>query len=110
MVAVFAGDLQERVFHRHAVDELARQFIADGFADDEPRLTQRRRIDDIRHADAAREAVEHARAAGMRIAADEQRARQRVTKIRDELMADALVVADVVKALDPNCSTNLRAV
>ena len=100
VIAVFARDLQERVLHRDAAREPARHFIADRLADDEPRLADRRRIDDVGNPDAARETVEHAPAAGMRITAHEQRTRQRVAVIRHELMADALIVADVVKALD----------
>ena len=57
-------------------------------------------IQHVRQADAARGAIEGAAAAGVRIGIDQHRARQRIGAVGDHGMADALVAADIVQALD----------
>ena len=100
MVAVFAGDLQKGILHRHAAGQFARQLVAYRFADDEPRLAKCRRIHDVGHTDSARQAIKNARAPGVGVTAHQKRSRQRVCIVRHQLMADALIVTDVVKTLD----------
>jgi len=100
MVAVTPGDLEESILRRHGARQPARQLVAYRFTDDKPGFPHGRGVDDVGHADPAREAVEHAPAAGVRVAAHEERAGQGVGVVGDELVADALVVADVVEAPD----------
>src|SRR5258706_5817785 len=100
MVAVLAGDLQKRILHRHAVRQSAFEFVTYRFSDDEPGLAQRRGIHDVGYADAARETIENACTPGVRITAHQKRPRQCICVFRNQLMADALIVADVMHALN----------
>src|SRR5262245_45468191 len=100
MIAVLTCNLQKGVLRRHCQRQLPLQLVAYRLSDAEPRFSLDRRIEHVRLTDAPRKTVEHSRAAGMRVTADQQRSRKRVAMVGDELVTDALVVADVVKALD----------
>ena len=94
------GNLQERVFGGDGLWQLTFEFIARGFTAAKPCLAFDCRVNNVRPADAAREAIKHAAAARMRIAAHQRRARHGVTIICHELVADALLAPHVVQALD----------
>ena len=100
VVAMHTGDLQKRIFRRHRQRQFTFEFVAYGFTATKPGFALHRRVNNIRPAHAARQAIEHAAAARMRVAAHQRSAGHGVAVVGHQLMADALLAAHVMHALD----------
>ena len=111
--APLAGDGEEYVLGRHAGAECAGEVVADRLADAEPGLAGGDRVQHVRAADAARRAIERTGAAGVRVGIHQHSAGQRVSLVGDDRVADALIGADIVQALDAEltreCAAGLHA-
>ena len=105
--AVLAGDRQEHILGRDARAQFAGELVADRLADAEPGAPGGNGEQRLRQAHAARGAVEGAAAAGMAVGIDQHGAGQRIGVVGNDDMADALVVADVVEALDAEAGDEL---